>query len=315
MKMMTNQTAHYLRTLFDLGSISRAADALGISQPSLTQYIQRIENEWKVEIIDRSIRPFRPTEEGLMILKTEQAVAELRNNCHQALIDFAQGVRGHIRIGVSEYREIFFLTDVLPIFKKRYPLVEISLIEGTTDQLETFARDGLTDISITIAPTYLDNFLVDELFLEKHLLAVPSNSQILKGFKPKKNADGLSLFPFERLDNQPFLIVKSGQRLHDVFLELCKTTSAKPKVVLESESLAASLALANAGLGATIVTDHLAERFDNANCHLRYFELTPAIAPRSVIAIRRRSRYVPKAVAALIDTMKEVAANRKSSRR
>ena len=311
MKMMTNQTAHYLRTLFDLGSISRAADALGISQPSLTQYIQRIENEWKVEIIDRSIRPFRPTEEGLMILKTEQAVAELRNNCHQALIDFAQGVRGHIRIGVSEYREIFFLTDVLPIFKKRYPLVEISLIEGTTDQLETFARDGLTDISITIAPTYLDNFLVDELFLEKHLLAVPSNSPILKGFKPKKNADGLSLFPFERLDNQPFLIVKSGQRLHDVFLELCKTTSAKPKVVLESESLAASLALANAGLGATIVTDHLAERFDNANCHLRYFELTPAIAPRSVIAIRRRSRYVPKAVAALIDTMKEVAANRK----
>jgi len=93
MKMMTNQTAHYLRTLFDLGSISRAADALGISQPSLTQYIQRIENEWKVEIIDRSIRPFRPTEEGLMILKTEQAVAELRNNCHQALIDFAEGVR------------------------------------------------------------------------------------------------------------------------------------------------------------------------------------------------------------------------------
>lgn len=311
MKMMTNQTAHYLRTLFDLGSISRAADALGISQPSLTQYIQRIENEWKVEIIDRSIRPFRPTEEGLMILKTEQAVAELRNNCHQALIDFAQGVRGHIRIGVSEYREIFFLTDVLPIFKKRYPLVEISLIEGTTDQLETFARDGLTDISITIAPTYLDNFLVDELFLEKHLLAVPSNSPILKGFKPKKTADGLPIFPFERLNNQPFLIVKSGQRLHDVFLELCKTTSAKPKVVLESESLAASLALANAGLGATIVTDYLAERFDNANCHLRYFELAPAIAPRSVIAIRRRSRYVPKAVSALIDTMKEVATNRK----
>lgn len=136
--MMNNQTAHYLRTLFDLGSISRAADALGISQPSLTQYIQRIENEWHVEIIDRSTRPFRPTEEGLMILKTEQAVAELRNNCHQALIDFSKGVRGHIRIGVSEYREIFFLTDVLPVFKARFPLVEISLIEGTTDQLETF---------------------------------------------------------------------------------------------------------------------------------------------------------------------------------
>lgn len=244
-----------------------------------------------------------------MILKTEQAVAELRNNCHQALIDFSKGVRGHIRIGVSEYREIFFLTDVLPVFKARFPLVEISLIEGTTDQLETFARDGLTDISITIAPTYQDNFLVDELFIEKHLLAVPSNSPILKGFKPKKNADGLPLFPFERLDNQPFLIVKSGQRLHDVFLELCKNTSFKPKVVLESESLAASLALANAGLGATIVTDRLAERLDASKSHLKFFELTPEIKPRSVIAIRCRSRYVPKAVEALIATMKEVASH------
>lgn len=314
---MSDQSSLYLQTLFSLGSISQAAKRLDISQPSLTQHIQRIENEWGVEVIDRSVRPFRPTAAGRMVLETLIEINDAKQACKRALIDLSKGVRGHIRIGVSEYREVCFLTEVIPVFQKKYPMVELSLVEGTTDQLEEFANAGHTDVSVTIAPTVNSDLIVEDLFQERHLLAVPESSRLIpKDVKEAVTIDdfeALGTFNFAKLDKKPFLIVKRGQRLHGVFQELCRMCDVKPRLVLESESLTAALALANAGLGATLVTDRLArffiKRFEGGNqkAGVRFFEIHPAVAPRKVVVVRRKSRYIPKAVKALIETMQEVA--------
>lgn len=316
---MSDQSAIYLQTLFSVGSISQAAKRLDISQPSLTQHIQRIESEWGVEVIDRSVRPFRPTAAGQMVLETLIEMNDAKQACKRALVDLAKGVRGHIRIGVSEYREVCFLTEVIPVFQKRYPMVQLSLVEGTTDQLEEFAQAGHTDVSVTIAPTVNNDLIVEDLFEERHLLALPESSRMIpKAVKDNPivtDFNSLTKFHFAKLDKRPFLIVKRGQRLHGVFQELCRQCEIKPTLVLESESLTAALALANAGLGATIVTDRLARyfmrSFDGVKQipGVRFFEIDPFVAPRKVVVVRRKSRYIPKAVKALIETMQEVAEN------
>ncbi|MDO4937097.1 MAG: LysR family transcriptional regulator [Sutterellaceae bacterium] len=314
---MSDQSAIYLQTLFSVGSISQAAKRLDISQPSLTQHIQRIESEWGVEVIDRSVRPFRPTAAGQMVLETLIEMHDAKEACKRALIDLSKGVRGHIRIGVSEYREVCFLTEVIPVFQKKYPMVQLSLVEGTTDQLEEFANAGHTDVSVTIAPTVNSDLVVEDLFEERHLLVIPESSRLIpKEVKdsPVNDFSHLPTFHFAKLDKKPFLIVKRGQRLHGVFQELCRKCEVKPTLVLESESLTAALALANAGLGATIVTDRLARYFmrgfegGSRKPGVRFFDIDPQVTPRKVVVVRHKSRYVPKAVKALIETMQEVAA-------
>lgn len=65
------------------------------------------------------------------------------------------GVRGHVTAGASDYRETFCLAEVLPVFHRLYPLIEVSLTEGRTKELEKMALEGAVDFSLVIRPVSL----------------------------------------------------------------------------------------------------------------------------------------------------------------
>ena len=142
----------YLSAILSAGSISKAAQTLGISQPSLSQFVQRIEKDLGAEVFDRSTRPLTLTESGRIFFEAEKRVAEIREDCRRAVEDIHGGGRGRVVIGASEYREMFFLTEVLPVFSAAHPGIEIALEEGTTRELEDFVWTGKTDLSLVIAP-------------------------------------------------------------------------------------------------------------------------------------------------------------------
>ena len=149
---MHSQAFRYLTAILEAGSISRAAAALEISQPSLSQYVQRLEKDVGAELFDRSTRPLSLTESGRIFYDAEKRVAQIREDCRRAVLDINGGERGRVVIGASEYREIFFLTEVLPVFRAAHPGIEIALEEGTTRELEEFVWSGKTDLSLVIAP-------------------------------------------------------------------------------------------------------------------------------------------------------------------
>ena len=139
------QSYRYLSAILTAGSISKAAQTLGISQPSLSQFVQRIEKDLGAEVFDRSTRPLTLTESGRIFFEAEKRVAEIREDCRRAVADIHGGGRGRVVIGASEYREMFFLTEVLPVFSAAHPGIEIALEEGTTRELEDFGTEVLFD--------------------------------------------------------------------------------------------------------------------------------------------------------------------------
>lgn len=310
---MSSQAYRYLSEILAAGSISRAAATLGISQPSLSQFVQRLEKDIGAELFDRSTRPLGLTESGQIFFEAEKRVAEIREDCRRAIEDINGAKRGRIVIGASEYREIFFLTEVLPAFRAAHPGIEIALEEGTTRELETFVWSGRTDFSIVISPLAQPGLESIEIYEERLLLAVSSNSHLVSAAEavcpPERRQDEFPPFPFRLLADEPFIIVRAGQQIHDLYLSLAKRTGASPKVVLESESLNAALALAGAGLGATIVTETLARR-SQAAAGVRFFSIDPEVPRRKVVAAYRPARYLSKGARQLIRTMQTVAAER-----
>ena len=141
----------YLSAILSTGSISKAAQTLGISQPSLSQFVQRIEKDLGAEVFDRSTRPLTLTESGRIFFEAEKRVAEIREDCRRAVEDINGGGRGRVVIGASEYREMFFLTEVLPVFSAAHPGIEIALEEGTTRELEDFVWTRKTDMSLIVS--------------------------------------------------------------------------------------------------------------------------------------------------------------------
>ena len=181
----------------------------------------------------------------------------------------------------------------------------MSLAEGTTKELEDFAFDGVTDLSLVIAPLYRDELEYAELFRERYLLAMSPEARVAKTV-PQPASGGYASMPFNRLNGEPFITIKQGQKFRNLYEDLCRATRTTPRVMLESESPVAALHLASAGLGATFVTQTLAKRCRPAQ-PVRYFTIEPARPDRMVVAAYRKNGYLTKAARSLIEVMRRVA--------
>ena len=133
----------YFSSILAVGNISKAAQSPGISQPSLSQFVQRIEKDLEAEGFDRSTRSLALTESGRIFLEAEKRVSEIREDCRRAVQDINGGERGRV-VGASEYREMFSLTEMLPVFSAATPGIEIALGRGDdprTRRLRVYGKE------------------------------------------------------------------------------------------------------------------------------------------------------------------------------
>lgn len=306
---MSSNTVRYLKALVSEGSFSRAAHALDISQPSLSQFLMRLETEAGAELIDRTVKPLRLTSAGEIYLDAEEKVEALRSDCIKRMNDIKAGVRGRVVIGASDYRETYFLAEVLPIFRARYPMIELSFAEGRTKELEEFAMAGVTDFSLVISPLCHPTELeMTPIYPERLVIAMNAQHPIARRIPPSEDGE-FPFLDFKELDREPFLVMKKGQKMNRHFYEYCDRTGAEPRVVLESESMIAANALAGAGLGVTMTTETIARR-SKTPYDMRYFRVLPEMPDRIVVAAYRSEKLLSKAAKSLINVMTEVARER-----
>ena len=98
---MSGNVYRYLDTLITAGSFSKAARVLQISQPSISQFVHRLETEVGTQLVDRSAKPLRLTYAGECFMKTEREIEQLRSMRSRLIADIGEGVRGHVTIGSS----------------------------------------------------------------------------------------------------------------------------------------------------------------------------------------------------------------------
>lgn len=301
--MADNNTYKYLSVLIKEGSFSRASQVLEISQPSLSQFVQRLETENGVKLIDRDSRPLRLTYAGQCFFNIEREIARLKDLRGKQIADIGRGIKGRVRLGASQYRSAFFLASVLPVFRERFPDIEIALEEGTTYGLEESVLEGKTDVALSVLPLFHSDLEYEELYEEKQLICLNSQDELAQSI-PKTEAVYPTL-PFSALDGRPFILMKKGQQFHELFFRMCSNSQVLPRVVLESDSPVAAMYLAGGGLGAAFTTETIAKRCEHGG-KVRFFECDPALPIRRVVAVSRKGAYLSKAAKALISVMQQV---------
>ncbi|MEN6314888.1 MAG: LysR family transcriptional regulator, partial [Clostridiaceae bacterium] len=143
---------HYMLKVAEEKSFSKAAKKLYISQPSLSQYISNVEQQLGVRLFDRTTNPLTLTYAGELYEETAKNILYLKDQLLSQMDDIANLQRGHITIGISPFRSTYFLPTILPLFKKNYPGIDVSLAEGTMAELLELAINGATDFSIMTLP-------------------------------------------------------------------------------------------------------------------------------------------------------------------
>lgn len=297
----------YIRKIAETGSFIAAAEKLYITQPSLSQFIRRIERHVGAELFDRSHQPVTLTEAGRIYLDIEGQIQDLCKVREQRIQDLGQTIGGTVRIGSSNYRSSTILARAIPIINERYPHIDICLEEGTTRELEDFAIQGKTDFSIVVKPTGHRDLDYIELFREELLLAVSPDWGL--GREPLHD-EGLHsrypVFDYHSLDGHPFLVMKEGQELRHSFFALIEALDISPTVALETTDMATAQTLAGIGVGASIVPGGLALANIPA-VEPKYFSLRAYLDDWDIVLAYKRGRYLSKADKAVIRVICDVA--------
>ena len=133
----------------ELGSFSRAAEALFLTQPTVSEHIRALEDELGVQVLDRLGRGAQPTPAGRMLLDYAARMLALAREARQA-IDRHQGrVSGELGVGGSTIPGEYVLPTLLGAFRAKHPETSVSLLIGSSRDVSQWVEAGRVEVGVT----------------------------------------------------------------------------------------------------------------------------------------------------------------------
>lgn len=224
----------YVKTIAREGSFSQASEKLFISQPALSQAIQKLEERLGLTLILRRRNALSLTPAGRLFVDYGQPVLDSLEMLEQKMTAIVSIMEGTLRIGISQFYSQYHLSRFLPRFQKQFPGVSINLIEEKSAHLEQFALDGEVDFCMVPLPLQFTKLEHEILQHEEILFALPASHPLLAYLPP---VEGPSI-PFVNLEiarDEPFIFLKK-QRFTDMGMRLCAEAGFTPHVLYETLS-------------------------------------------------------------------------------
>ena len=296
----------YMLKVAEEKSFSKAAQKLYIAQPSLSQYIQKLERQLGVQLFDRSTNPLKLTYAGELYVETAKNILDLKDQLSNQMEDISNCKKGRLTIGLSAFRSAYIMPKILPRFYEKFPGIEVILSEGNSVKVEDLAIKGTTDISIMALPIKTELFSYEPILREKILLAIPPQHPFAKKIKNQYySKNTYPVISLEELRDEPFILLKQHQKLHQIAISLCKQAGFKPKIILESESIEATHALVSSGMGISFIPDTITLFPQTATTPI-YFLIKDLEPTRTLVLSYIKKRYISNAAKEFIIMMKDI---------
>ena len=132
----------------ELGSFSKAAEALFLTQPTVSEHIRGLEEELGVRLLDRLGRGAAPTKAGQLLLGYGRRILELHREARQALDQFQGRMSGELVIAASTIPGEYVLPALIGRFKEKYPDIAISLLIGDTQRAVEWVLEGRAELAV-----------------------------------------------------------------------------------------------------------------------------------------------------------------------
>jgi len=132
----------------ELGSFSRAAEALFLTQPTVSEHVRALEDELGVQLLDRLGRGAAPTRAGQLLLGYARRILALATEARQAVDQFQGRMSGELVVGGSTIPGEYILPGTVAEFRSKYPEVSISLLIGDSRQVAGWVEAGRVEAAI-----------------------------------------------------------------------------------------------------------------------------------------------------------------------
>lgn len=243
---MTLTQLEYFLQIIEYGSISRAAKALYLSQPALSQQVKVLEDELGTKLFNRIGNKLVLTETGKILQKTAIKTLGCLNSGKEQISHFKNGFSGTLSVGISRNSSIEYLPNWLKNFSDLHSKIKYFIHNHELEELIDMMEENNVDLIFT------RNLPKDSSFL-KQVQCMPIKNDRIMAVCPKgdfpSEANSISL---KDLDKKPMVLRFS---LEKRFLERCQSVGSTPIIKCLCDDVNTTLMLVNEGMGYGLVPE------------------------------------------------------------
>lgn len=155
---MELRVLHYFLTVVNEESITKAADALHITQPTLSRQLSQMEDEMGVKLFERGSRKITLTNEGILLRRRAEEILQLVSKTEKEITEQEKLVDGEISIGCGELASVQTIAELIKSFHEKYPLVRYDIHTANADHIRERLDKGLTDMGLLLEPVDIDRY-------------------------------------------------------------------------------------------------------------------------------------------------------------
>ncbi len=276
---MNIRDLRYLVALAEHRHFGRAAAASFVSQPTLSSQIRKLEEELGVTLVERAPRRVMMTAIGHEITERARHILREIDQLHETARRSADPEAGSIRLGIFPTLAPYLLPHAIPLVRKRFPKLELLLVEEKTEVLLKQLREGRLDVAILALPLHDDSLHVEFLFEEPFLLAVPTGHALASH----------ALITLDDLKNERLLLLEDGHCLRDQALDVCHLAGTSERTGFRATSLETLRQMVAAEVGITLLPQLSVSPPIPETPEIRLIPFRPPSPHRRIAMIWRRS--------------------------
>ncbi|MFD9422879.1 MULTISPECIES: LysR family transcriptional regulator [unclassified Streptomyces] len=272
----------YFVAVAETRHFTRAAEAVHVSQPSLSQQIKALENELGAELFSRARGNITLTDAGEALLPLARRILADADTARHEVQELAQLRRGRVRLGATPSLCTGLLPDVLRAFHDLHPGIQLLLEEGGSHDLVRELARGALDLALVVLPLPSASPALTTIeLLHEDLVVVSAATERAPG------RGGSVRIP--DLRGAPLVMFRHGYDLRELTVAACRAEGFEPSFTVEGGEMDAVLGFVRAGLGIAVVPSMVATRSGHD------LRTTPLARPglRRTIALAHRSDVAP----------------------
>lgn len=272
---MEIRVLRYFLTVVREESITKAAEVLHITQPTLSRQLSQMEEEVGVKLFHRGARRIELTNEGILLRRRAEEILQLVDKTEKELIEQEEQVEGKISIGCGEIAAVQVLPKLIKTFHEKYPRVTFDIFTATADLVKEQMDKGILDIGLLLEPVDMEKYDFIRLDVKDKwvVLMRPDSPLAEKEFVTAKDLSELPLILPRRMNVQNELASWFGDYYDNL------------NVVFTSNLSTNSAIMVNNGLAYSLVIEGAVPFWDQSK--VTYRPLAPSLTATSVLAWKR----------------------------
>ena len=214
---MTLQQLEYIVAVYRTRHFVKAAEACGVTQPTLSAMIQKLEAELDVKLFERSSQQVMPTAIGKVVVEQAWKVLNRARKLKDIVAEQKKSLMGTFRLGILPTIAPYLLPRFFPSLMRENPSLDIRVVEMKTAEIRRAIDRGEIDAAVMVDTGDLDDYVLTTLFYEQFLAYVSPSDQ-LSAKKSIKTSD---------LSNEFLWLLDEGHCFRDQLVKFCQLKAAK----------------------------------------------------------------------------------------